>query len=80
MNIIIKSFQELTTSELYNVLQLRSEIFVVEQDCVYQDIDFKNKRLLGNFPQAYSHLALIETAINISSRTTKATKLKGLLS
>ena len=32
-----------------------------------EDIDFKTKRLLGNFPQAYSHLALIETAINISS-------------
>ncbi len=29
-----------------------------------EDIDFKTKRLLGNFPQAYSHLALIETAIN----------------
>ena len=31
-----------------------------------EDIDFKTKRLLGNFPQAYSHLALIETAIKIS--------------
>ncbi|SDG40410.1 glycoside hydrolase family 15 protein [Psychroflexus sediminis] len=31
-----------------------------------EDIDFKTKRLLGNFPQAYSHLALIETAINLS--------------
>ncbi len=31
-----------------------------------EDIDFKTKHLLGNFPQAYSHLALIETAINIS--------------
>ena len=31
-----------------------------------EDIDFKTKRLLGNFPQAYSHLALIETAINMS--------------
>ncbi|NJM15243.1 MAG: glycoside hydrolase family 15 protein [Bacteroidales bacterium] len=31
-----------------------------------EDIDFETKRLLGNFPQAYSHLALIETAINIS--------------
>jgi GH15 family glucan-1,4-alpha-glucosidase len=28
-----------------------------------EDIDFNNKRLLGNFPQAYSHLALIETAM-----------------
>lgn len=32
-----------------------------------EDLDFETKRLLGNFPQAYSHLALIETAINISS-------------
>jgi len=31
-----------------------------------EDIDFETKRLLGNFPQAYSHLALIETAINLS--------------
>ncbi|MDY6800851.1 MAG: glycoside hydrolase family 15 protein [Bacteroidota bacterium] len=31
-----------------------------------EDIDFETKRLLGNFPQAYSHLALIETAENIS--------------
>ena len=34
-----------------------------------EDIDFKTKRLLGNFPQAYSHLALIETAINLSKIT-----------
>lgn len=31
-----------------------------------EDLDFKTKRLLGNFPQAYSHLALIETAANFS--------------
>lgn len=31
-----------------------------------EDIDFKTKRLLGNFPQAYSHLALIDTAIKLS--------------
>jgi len=32
-----------------------------------EGLDFESKRLLGNFPQAYSHLSLIETAINISS-------------
>jgi len=31
-----------------------------------EDIDFKTKRLLGNFPQAYSHLALIDTAIQFN--------------
>ena len=33
-----------------------------------EDIDFKTKRLLGNFPQAYSHLALIECAVNFSGK------------
>jgi GH15 family glucan-1,4-alpha-glucosidase len=40
-----------------------------------EDIDFETKRLLGNFPQAYSHLALIETAINLS-KVTKNAKIK----
>ena len=31
-----------------------------------EDLDFKSKELLGNFPQAYSHLALIETALNFN--------------
>lgn len=46
MNFITKSFQELTTTELYQILQLRSEVFVVEQDCVYQDLDFKDQKSL----------------------------------
>ncbi|MDC6352276.1 glycoside hydrolase family 15 protein [Zeaxanthinibacter sp. PT1] len=36
-----------------------------------EDIDFKTKRLLGNFPQAYSHLALIECAINFSRKASE---------
>lgn len=39
MNISCKPFDELTNRELYDLLQLRSEIFVVEQQCAYQDID-----------------------------------------
>lgn len=46
MNFITKSFQELTINELYQILQLRSEVFVVEQNCVYQDIDFKDQKAL----------------------------------
>ena len=34
-----KSFQELTVDELYELLRVRSEVFVVEQNCVYQDLD-----------------------------------------
>ncbi|MCL4136984.1 UNVERIFIED_CONTAM: hypothetical protein GTU68_047983 [Idotea baltica] len=49
MNFITKSFSELTTTELYQILQIRSEVFVVEQDCVYQDIDFKDQKALHVF-------------------------------
>jgi ElaA protein len=34
-----KTFKELTTDELYELLRVRSEVFVVEQNCVYQDLD-----------------------------------------
>ena len=46
MRIEIKKFQELDLQELYDVLQLRSEVFVVEQDCVYQDMDDKDQLAL----------------------------------
>lgn len=42
----VKTFEELTKQELYSLLQLRSEVFVVEQDCVYQDIDGKDQKAL----------------------------------
>lgn len=42
MKIAIKTFQQLSLEELYKTLQLRSEVFVVEQNCVYQDIDGKD--------------------------------------
>ncbi|MDN3595927.1 GNAT family N-acetyltransferase [Zunongwangia endophytica] len=42
MEILVKQFNELSLKELYDILQLRSEVFVVEQDCVYQDIDGKD--------------------------------------
>lgn len=46
LNIIIKPFNELSTQELYAILQLRSAVFVVEQDCVYQDIDGKDQKAI----------------------------------
>ena len=38
-----KSFEDLTTYELYAILQLRIEVFVVEQNCVFQDADNKDQ-------------------------------------
>lgn len=41
--ILCKKFDELTLEELYEILKLRSEVFVVEQNCIYNDIDGKDK-------------------------------------
>lgn len=43
MDIKIATFKELSREELYDLLQLRAAVFVVEQDCVYQDIDGKDQ-------------------------------------
>ena len=60
----IKRFNELSTHELYAVLQLRAEVFVVEQDCVYQDLD--NKDL-----NAYHVLGVLDTKIVAYARIFK---------
>lgn len=58
----IKQFESLSANELYDILRLRSEIFVVEQNCVYLDLDGKDKQglhLFGAFEGkivAYSRL------------------------
>jgi len=58
----IKPFKTLFVDELYSILQLRSEVFVVEQNCVYQDIDGKDSKalhLIGEYQGkivAYSRL------------------------
>ena len=44
-----KSFDELTNPELYDILQLRSEIFVVEQQCIYNDLDGLDKTAVHLF-------------------------------
>tara|TARA_B100000586_G_C19872545_1_gene327440 strand:+ start:173 stop:613 length:441 start_codon:yes stop_codon:yes gene_type:complete len=46
MTIEIKAFNELTLDSLYEVLQLRAEVFVVEQNCPYQDVDGKDQKAM----------------------------------
>jgi len=48
----IKRFNELSASELYQILKLRSEVFVVEQNCVYQDLDGKDDKALHLFGES----------------------------
>jgi ElaA protein len=40
---MLKAFNELTVHQLYEILKLRSAIFVIEQQCLYQDMDDKDK-------------------------------------
>ncbi len=49
MEFLVKHFSELTTTELYEILKTRSEIFVVEQNCVYQDLDDNDKNAFHIF-------------------------------
>ena len=49
MKTFIKTFQDLSNTEIYQILRLRSEVFVVEQECIYQDIDNKDKKAVHIF-------------------------------
>lgn len=67
----IKSFDALSVHELYDLLQLRSEIFVVEQNCVYLDLDGKDKvalHLLGTFEgKIVAHARLFSAGISFDN-------------
>lgn len=73
MTFKFKHFSELTTSEIYDILQLRAEIFVVEQDCVYNDLDGLDKDAIHQFLEkegkivAYSRLLKPGTRFNYYS-------------
>jgi ElaA protein len=43
MDLVVKRFEELSVEELYKILQIRVAVFVVEQNCAYQEIDDKDR-------------------------------------
>lgn len=67
----IKSFEALSVDELYNLLKLRSEIFVVEQNCIYLDLDGKDKialHLYGEFEgNIVAHARLFKAGISFDN-------------
>ena len=71
MNLYVKTFQELTTKELYEILRVRAEVFVVEQNCIYQDLDEKDMDSLHLF---YEKDGRIQAYLRIFVRDSK-TKL-----
>lgn len=43
MEVCIKRFEELSAEELYEILKIRVAVFCIEQNCLYQDLDYKDK-------------------------------------
>ncbi|MCI7302976.1 GNAT family N-acetyltransferase [Ihubacter massiliensis] len=56
MKIVIKKFHELSTEELYQILKLRSDVFVVEQKCAYPDCDGKDRHAHHLFVEQNNHI------------------------
>jgi ElaA protein len=54
----LKSFIALTNKELYNILKLRSEVFVVEQACIYQDVDGLDEAAIHLYFVEKQHIAV----------------------
>ena len=52
----VKSFEELTTKELYEILKVRQEVFVVEQTCDYLDADGYDERALHIWAEKHSKI------------------------
>ncbi|MBO1265748.1 GNAT family N-acetyltransferase [Proteiniclasticum sp. SCR006] len=52
MKVVVKPFDALSVKELYDIIQLRVEVFILEQTCLYQDLD-------GNDDKAY-HVQIVE--------------------
>ena len=67
----IKPFEALSVNELYDLLKLRSEIFVVEQNCVYLDLDGKDKLALHLFAEfegkVVAHARLFKPGISFDN-------------
>lgn len=57
MNLVSKYFDELTVAQLYGILKARSEIFVVEQKCIYQDMDDRDQKSLHVFYEDEGRIA-----------------------
>lgn len=56
MRIVIKKFTELTTEELYQILKLRSDVFIVEQQCPYPDCDDRDRNAHHLFVEKNGHI------------------------
>jgi ElaA protein len=68
MDLIVKRFEELSVEELYEILQIRVAVFVVEQNCAYQEIDDKDRYsyhvILKDDSEIKAYLRVIEKGVS----------------
>lgn len=68
METFVKRFDELTVDELYEILKLRADVFVIEQQCIYPDIDQKDRKSLHVFVkdqnEIVAYLRVLEKGIS----------------
>lgn len=69
MELKVKTFSGLTTVELYEILKARAEIFVVEQNCVYQDLDDRDQSSLHIFFEEDGRVKAYLRAFALDDRT-----------
>ena len=46
MKIVVKRFNELSVEEIYQILKVRADVFIIEQKCIYKDIDGKDEKAM----------------------------------
>ncbi|MBU3159598.1 GNAT family N-acetyltransferase [Clostridium frigoris] len=68
LNWQLKKFEEVKSEEIYNILKIRNEVFIVEQQCAYQDCDDKDKKsyhlYLQEEGEIISYLRILEKGIS----------------
>jgi len=68
MNIQIKQFKEIKADEMYEMLRIRNEVFVIEQKCIYQDCDGKDQKSYHLFcmdnERIVAYLRILEKGIS----------------
>ena len=68
METFVKTFNELSVDELYEILKLRADVFVIEQQCIYPDIDQKDRNSLHVFvkdrDEIVAYLRVLEKGIS----------------
>lgn len=68
MELVAKTFDHLSSKELYDILSLRNQVFIVEQNCPYQDIDGKDQGAIHMFyvedNKIFAYLRIMDVGVS----------------